>query len=98
MRLTIWIVGALLVLASQAGPLGCGDSGSTDSCEDGECVCKDQSACVLDCGDVVPCAPTCLNFGLSCEAICTDDCSFDCRGGDRQEGLCRATCGMNCDT
>lgn len=98
MRLTIWIVGALLVVASQAGPLGCGDSGSTDSCEDGECVCRDQSTCVLDCGDVVPCAPTCLNFGSSCEAICTDDCSFDCRGGDRQEGVCRATCGVNCDT
>jgi hypothetical protein len=94
MRLKIWIMGASLFVG---GLLGCGDSQSTDSCADGDCVCEDQNSCVLDCEDVVPCAPSCLNFVDSCIATCTDDCNFDCRGGDRVDGVCRGTCGVNCD-
>jgi hypothetical protein len=102
MRLTIWIAGAWLMIASQAALLGCGsgDQGQSlqKSCSEGEdCECRDYNTCSLDCGDTVPCSPSCLNFGEQCAVTCMDDCEVDCQGGNRVDGLCAGQCGVNCD-
>jgi hypothetical protein len=102
MRLAIWILGASLALAGQAATLGCGSDGGSGSleasCAEGEvCECRDYDTCYLDCEDTVPCEPSCLNFVDLCQATCMDDCSFDCRAGDRVDGRCQGSCGVNCD-
>lgn len=96
MRSAIWILGASLLVVGGAASLGCGSSETPVTCDEGGCECRDRNTCELDCGDIVPCAPSCLNFGDSCTVFCADDCELGCRGGDREDGLCAAECGMNC--
>ena len=97
MRVTIWIVGALFVVAGEVASFGCGGDDVAISCEEGGCECRDRDVCVLNCDDTVPCEPTCLNFGASCTTSCLEQCRFECRGGNRDDGLCSGVCGDDCD-
>lgn len=92
-----WILGVLLALVGQGAVLGCGSGESAVSCDEESCECRNREVCNLDCGEIMSCEPSCLGFDSACDAVCMDDCEFDCRGGDRIEGVCRGECGENCN-
>jgi hypothetical protein len=87
------IIGVLLVLSTQVGPLGCGEGEAPIVCDEVSCDCDDRNFCGLDCMDIAGCRPSCTSTGDACEAICTaEDCEFRCHSAD----TCGALCGENC--
>ena len=97
MRAMIWMVGALLMFATQAASLGCSSSASTVSCDETSCECTDRTNCDLDCMDIVACEPTCVGIDDTCQATCTaEDCEFRCLSAERCEGLCGDNCLARC--
>jgi hypothetical protein len=93
----IWMVGALLMLSTQAASLGCSSSDSTVSCDENGCECADRTNCDLDCMDVAACQPSCTSIDDTCQATCTvEDCEFRCISAERCEGLCGDNCRVVC--
>lgn len=93
----VWILGALFFFAGQGAVVGCGGSEAPVTCDEESCDCRSREVCDLDCGEIMSCAPSCLDFASACNAVCLDDCDFDCRAGDRLDGVCSGDCGANCN-
>jgi hypothetical protein len=83
---------------------GCGSDGDGLNCNDGQCVCRDETACDFDCeGD--GCNAICEQLS-TCDGLCGDGCSLTCRDtsacslacGDRCTVLCEraSTCEVQC--
>jgi hypothetical protein len=71
------------------------DSGTNVPCNATSCSCMGDACggnARLDCGSDEMCAPTCSNFGSSCNAQCGDGCMFQCMSGPG----CAITCGDQC--
>src|ERR1019366_9704673 len=64
------------------------------ACTAASCACGNSaSACNLDCGNALNCAPSCNSFQNSCNATCADHCTFACTSGPS----CNVTCADDCD-
>jgi hypothetical protein len=98
MRLTIWLVGALLLGSSQGALLGCGSGESPITCDEDGCECRDRQNCVLDCGDVVGCQPSCTATKDMCSAECIEDCEFRCLSAASCGGVCADNCLARCSS
>lgn len=99
MRVMIWVVGALLMFATQVASFGCSSGESTVSCDENGCDCSDRTSCDLDCVDVAACQPTCTAIKDECRAACTaEDCEFRCHSAEICEGLCGDNCYAACSS
>ena len=97
MRAAMWLAGVLLVCSSGA-QLGCGSSESPISCNADGCECRNRPDCVLDCGDIVGCLPSCTATKNMCSAECIEGCEFRCRSAEMCSGVCADDCLVRCSS
>jgi len=98
MRAMMWLAGALLLFASQGALLGCGADESLITCDENGCECRGRENCVLDCGDVVGCQPSCTATKDMCSAECIEDCQFRCLSAATCGGVCADNCFARCSS